>query len=280
VMGDYAAVLPFATLAKDRDIRSVPVEIARLPGRRFVRASEIRGGVALDEGRLKSITGEDTLSARGLYQSPFEFRSVAKLWLAVNKLPRVDDRGHAFWRRAIVLPFRRTFDGSTRDNRLKDKLQAEGAGILNWLIEGALMWQRDGLPRGVEAADRARDDWRESQDLIGQWAHDHVVSDTAAATKAAQAFAAFKTWATTEGLSDREIPGSRTFGEWMGENFKRARRRGGIVYECRVVVQGAGLEAVSGNPHTRAQEGDSPKALHTIHTMHQKSEEDEPDGRF
>lgn len=263
VLGDLAAVLPFAVLARDRDVRSVPVEIARLPGRRFVRASEIRGGAALDEGRVKSITGEDTLIARGLYQSPFEFRSVAKLWLAVNKLPRVDDRGHAFWRRAIVVPFRRTFDGATRDNELMAKLKAEGPGILNWAIEGALLWQRDGLPRDVGAVVEARDTWRESQDLVAQWAATALVAHPDGRLPAAEAYRAFAAWASAEGLTERERPGRRSFGEWMADKFVRKATKTGNAY-LAMLVEGERLEADPGNPLMRAQGESSPNTLNTL----------------
>jgi putative DNA primase/helicase len=179
------------------------VEIARLPGRRFCRASELREGAALDEGRIKSLTGDDVLMARHLYAAPFEFRPQVKLWLASNKLPRVDDRSHAFWRRAKVIPFRRTFDGSARDSALLARLRAEGPGILAWIVEGALAWQREGLP-DVAAVTSARDDWRASQDVIAQWAGFALQPADASRTKAAVLYRAFTAWATTEGLSDRE----------------------------------------------------------------------------
>ncbi len=263
VLGDYAAVIPFSVLAKERDVRSVPVEIARLPGRRFVRASELRGGVALDEGRIKALCGSDVIMARGLYQAPFEFTPVGKLWLACNKLPRVDDRSHAFWRRAVVIPFRRTFDGAARDNDLPAKLRAEGPGILNWIIEGALAWQRDGLPH-VAAVEVARDDWRVSQDVIGQWAAGALVAHPDGRLKARDAYHAFCAWAASEGLSDRERPGSRSFGEWMGENYDKKATKSCNVYEA-MAVEGGGLEADPVNPPTRAQGETFPNTLNTLH---------------
>lgn len=263
VLGDHAVTIPFSVLVRDRDVRSIPVEIAQLPGRRFCCASELRGGATLDEGRIKALSGDDTLMARGLYQAPIEFRSQAKLVLACNKLPAVADNSHAFWRRALVIPFRRTFDGATRDNNLSEKLRAEGAGILNWIIEGAIAWHRDGLPR-VEAVEVARDDWRASQDIIAQWADVTLRVDHEGRLKAREAYHTFSAWATAEGLSDRERPGSRTFGSWMAEHFTRIKAKTGMVYLVSM-MQGEGIEAIPVNPLTRAQERDYANTLHTLH---------------
>lgn len=263
VLGTYGATIPFHILLRDRDTRSIPVEIAQLPGRRLACASELRGGAMLDEGRIKALSGDDTLTARGLYQAPFEFKSSAKLVLACNKLPRVDDRSHAFWRRAIVIPFKRTFDGATRDHHLSAKLRAEGSGILNWIIEGAVAWYGEGLPK-VAAAEVAKADWRESQDLIAQWADVTLKADSEGRLKASEAYHAFCTWATAEGLSDRERPGNRTFGEWMGERYTRTKSKTGWFYQVSMVT-GDGLEPDPVNPLTRTQGESSPNTRHTRH---------------
>lgn len=263
VLGSYSATIPFHILLRDRDARSIPVEIAQLPGRRFCCASELRGGATLDEGRIKALTGDDTLTARGLYQPPFEFKSVAKLILACNKLPHVDDLSHAFWRRAIVVPFNRTFDGANRDNHLAEKLRAEGSGILNWIIEGAVAWHREGLPK-VAAVEVAKDRWRASEDIIAQWADAALVANPEGRLKAREAYHVFCEWATAEGLTDRERPGSRTFGEWMAERFTRAKSKTGWFYQASMVT-GDGLEADPVNPLTRAQGESYTNSRHTRH---------------
>ena len=269
VMGDLAAVIPFSVLMRDRDTRSVPVEIAQLPGRRFVRASELRAGSPIDEGRIKAMTGGDVLKARGLYQMPFEFRPIAKMWLACNSLPRVDDRTFSFWRRAIAIPFTRTFEGASCDPQLSHKLQAEWSGILNWMVKGALAWQREGLPQ-AEAARAVTQDWRESQDMIGQWASTCLVTHVDGRLKAADAYRRFGAWAEAEALTERERPGRRTFGEWMAQHFTRKSTASGKVYLARL-VDGEGSDALTGNPLTRAQGEDLPGTLNTLNYPHLKA---------
>ena len=74
-----------------------------------------------------------------------------KLFLSCNHKPKVTDDSHGFWRRVHVVPFTQRFK---KDQSLLDTLRSEGAGILNWMIEGCLLWQDHGLmaPTGVVAA--------------------------------------------------------------------------------------------------------------------------------
>ena len=248
VLGDYAGLLPFSALTRDRDSRAVQAEIAQLPGVRFVRASELREGAYLDEGRIKGITGGDPVSAAHKFGRPFVFRPSFKLWLGVNHRPRVSDRSHGFWRRAVLIPFTRTF---AVDKTLDRQLRDEAPGILAWLIKAAVDWRRHGLnrPTTVEAAGQ---EWRASEDLIGQWAALAIEPDPIGRLGAADAYAAFCRWADSEHVSDRERPGRRTFGEWLSERFERASGKSGRYYRVRL-VEGEGSGGRSGNlPYARA----------------------------
>jgi putative DNA primase/helicase len=232
VLGDLSGVLPFGTLTRDRDSRAVQAEIADLPGTRFVRASEVREGVHLDEGRLKSLTGGDPISAARKFGHPFVFRPEFKLWLGVNHRPRVTDRSHGFWRRAVPIPFGRTFGV---DKRLEPQLRDEAPAILAWLVSAAAEWYRTGLPR-TDAAEAARSEWRDTEDVIGQWAASALAPAPGERLKTSRAFEAFTAWATSEGLTDRERPGRRAFGEWMAAQYPAGRSAKERYYEARLVT--------------------------------------------
>ena len=68
----------------------------------------IRVDQALDEPRLKYLTGGDTVSARRLYASRFEFKPTHKLWIATNHKPRVRGGDDGIWRRLKLIPFEQT----------------------------------------------------------------------------------------------------------------------------------------------------------------------------
>jgi putative DNA primase/helicase len=153
ILGDYGLDLPFSVLEAKR-YGSTPGEGVNLPGARFAKAVEIREGRRLDEARVKSWTGGDTITVRPLYRNSFSFQPTHKLWLAFNHEPIIEDDSNAMWRRIRLIPFPHTFASTQADKGLLEKLKAEASGILNWAIEGCLIWQKVGLktPTAVELA--------------------------------------------------------------------------------------------------------------------------------
>jgi P4 family phage/plasmid primase-like protien len=126
------------------------VALQDLEENRF-RAAELYGKLAnafadLDARGLqsssmfKTLTTGDYVTAERKHAQPFRFRSYAKLLFSANKIPASRDRTHAFYRRWLIIPFTRTFDGvagnPTPDRGLRDKLKAELPGIFNRALRG------------------------------------------------------------------------------------------------------------------------------------------------
>lgn len=170
IMGGYSQTLPFESLAGDggrRGDQATP-DIARLPGARLVRASEPDGDVRLKEGLIKSLTGGEPMLVRHLHQGFFEFLPEFKLTLSGNKKPTIIGVDHGIWRRIRLVPWQHTI--SDEDRRpIADVLAEfwnERAGILNWLIEGAIRYLNEGLkvPQEIVAATA---EYREEMDPLG-----------------------------------------------------------------------------------------------------------------
>jgi putative DNA primase/helicase len=126
------------------------VALQDLEENRF-RAAELHGKLAnvfadLDARGLqsssmfKTLTTGDYVTAERKHAQPFRFRSYAKLLFSANKIPASRDRTHAFYRRWLIIPFTRIFDGvggnPTPDRGLRDKLTGELSGILNRALRG------------------------------------------------------------------------------------------------------------------------------------------------
>jgi len=228
VLGDYATATRFGTFVVGHQ-EPTGADLAALAGRRLVMASETQVRGRLDEERLKAVTGGDTLSARHLYQGPFTFRPVLKLWLSTNHKPTVLDDSHAFWRRVRLIPFDRTFAGSAGDRTLGEALRAEAPGILAWMVRGCLDWQMHGLPM-PDAVQRATDEYREDSDLFGRFIDEACDLDVDGECKAADLYATYKTWAEHQGFGDRERLTATMFGRKAAERFRRDKTRTGWVY--------------------------------------------------
>lgn len=163
-LGDYSATLDFSVLLKSRydsDGRSANPEIAKLPGTRMAISIEVSEGKRLAEGLVKTLTGGDTISARGLYERRnTEFVPQFKLWLVANDAPRMRDTDDALWRRVLIIPFNRSIPPESRDPRIKQELRFSEQGraaVLAWAVQGCLLWQQYGLapPPAVQIATQA-----------------------------------------------------------------------------------------------------------------------------
>ena len=147
-------------------------DVLRLRGARYVYVGEPDEGSVLREGLVKTMTGGESLPARGLYSRTTV--EVAPTWVAVmptNHLPTIRGDDYAIWRRLMPVPFTRDFDHDVtvqKDGDRKEKLLAEAQGILAWCVRGALAYQREGL-RPPECVRQAREDYRSGMDLLGEW---------------------------------------------------------------------------------------------------------------
>jgi putative DNA primase/helicase len=164
LLGEYAQQTPTQTLLLRRN-DSIPNDLARLRGARFVTAVEAESDRKLAEGLVKQMTGGDKIAARFLHGEFFEFTPTFKLFLAVNHKPVIQGTDYAIWRRMRLIPFTVTIPESEQDKTLPDKLMAERAGILRWAIEGCLAWRQEGLTP-PEVVTQATKEYRAEMDPL------------------------------------------------------------------------------------------------------------------
>ncbi len=227
VLDSYAQTIPFNALTLPE--RSIPDELADLPGKRLAFASEAIEGARLNEARIKAITGGDRLAVRHLYGRWFRFQPNLKLCLTCNHMPTVQDTSPGFWRRLQLVRFERTFDQQTRDARLLETLKAEGSGILRWAVLGCRTWDRAGLqtPSGVTDASQQ---YRRDSDQVGQFIDERCEEDPEVFESASKLYTAYQAWARDHGYRGREVLSQTAFGTRMGGRFERQHMRGGDVY--------------------------------------------------
>ncbi|MDQ3167363.1 MAG: phage/plasmid primase, P4 family [Chloroflexota bacterium] len=198
VMGNYATRSPSEMLMAKRGDPGVPNDIARLPGIRFTFASETGENGRLDEARIKDITSGDTLSARFMKQDFFEFKPQFKIWLATNHKPVITGGDDAIWDRIRLIPFTVRIPDDHVDLDLQDTLITESAGILRWLVEGAVAWFHDRLPV-VSAVTTATSGYRSDMDTLGAFLSDFTVIDALGEISSADLYTDYKGWCDESG---------------------------------------------------------------------------------
>lgn len=154
VLGTYARRANPTLLIQKDNTSEANYDLARLKGARFVACRETDDGKRLAESLVKQLTGDEGITARQLYQNFTEYIPEFKIFLATNHKPEVRGTDKGIWRRIKLIPFNVIIPDEKQDKQLQRKLRAELPGILNWLIEGARIWYKQGLgvPSEVQSA--------------------------------------------------------------------------------------------------------------------------------
>ncbi len=199
MFGPFAQAAPTALLMQNFADR-IPTDVARLPGTRFVTVMESERGQRLAEGTIKSITSGDTISARGLYQNPFDFTPTCKLWLATNHLPQIKGDDDGIWRRILLVNFDQRIAPEKRDRYLLTKLRKELPGILRWAVDGCMAWQAQHLSPPPSVV-RAVADYRKQEDVVGQFLEDCTENAAEAKVSTDELFNLYKRWCERCGIN-------------------------------------------------------------------------------
>jgi putative DNA primase/helicase len=213
VLGDYAGQLPIESLmAKNSD--SIPNDIARLKGLRFVTASEVESGRRLNEAKVKLLTGMGTLTGRFMRQEFFDFVPTFKIFMDTNHKPDVRDTDEAIWDRLKVIPFKVPIPPEEKDKHLLDRLKAEAPGILAWAIRGCMdWWEHHDLaePAAVKEASRA---YRQEMDSVADFVDAECIRDANLSETSTALYREYKGWCQSAG----EIPQTqKALGTRLGE---------------------------------------------------------------
>jgi P4 family phage/plasmid primase-like protien len=173
-----------------------------------VFAVETPDGARLDETMVKELTGGDPIVARGMRQNPYQFDPTHTAVLVTNHKPQVRGTDHALWRRVHLIPFTVTIPDAEKDKALPGKLNAERQGILAWLVEGCLDWQRQqGLKPPPEVI-AATAEYRSAEDVLGAFLDECCELGPRLEASSKSLYGAYTTWAEENGefiLSQKKL---------------------------------------------------------------------------
>ncbi len=204
--------------------------IAKLQGARFILSAETSSDTPVDEAFIKTITGGDAITARGLFKDPITFIPQFKVAIAGNHKPIIRNTDHGIWSRIRMVPFLRIF--TDPDESLKDRFKEEAEDILAWMLEGCLAWQQQGLGAVPEAISAATTKYRNEMDVIGCWIEDRCIEDPRSVTMATLLYGSYRDWAEKNGYKNPMT--AQSFG-------RRLSDRGNIRSHTRIGWQWIGL---------------------------------------
>ena len=205
--GDYSGI-PDAGLfmeARASNHNAASPGEMKLRGMRLAVISESGRDKAIDEARMKRLTGGDPITARDLFKPPVTFPASHTPILITNHLPTVSGDDPAVWRRIFVVRFGVIIPDEKQNGHLGEELEAEADAVLTWAVEGwrdyVACGSRLAPPKAVLNETRK---YRDDSDDVGRFLSDEnwIVLGADKKDTTGRLHAAYRIWAETEGGDD------------------------------------------------------------------------------
>jgi putative DNA primase/helicase len=221
MLGHRAGILGLADLERSR------FTLADLPGKTLVVASEQPSSYLASTNTLNAIISGELIQVERKYRDPFTVIPRAKVCWAMNELPRVADANSGLFRRVKVVRFPALAENE-RDPKIKRAIETEGAGILNWALEGLWRLKKRGhfeVPAGVEDATKQ---FRENNDVPALFVEDRCIQGADLKVQASQLYTEYKEWCLENG--HRPMSSTRLADDWARLGFEKTASNGRRFY--------------------------------------------------
>jgi putative DNA primase/helicase len=199
LFGGYGAKLTNSLVYSTRNGAPPFLELAGLFGARLAIGEENAQGGALAEELLKKITGGDRVKGRFHHANFIEGPASYKVHLVGNHKPLIAGTDDGIWRRFAIVPWPVSIPPERRDPLLRERITREAPGLLNWLVQGCIAWNRDGL-QIPESCRAITNDFRQSSDELADFIGEALSKDPERYCLKGEVYLAYKRWAEEGGL--------------------------------------------------------------------------------
>lgn len=198
MLGTYGVKLSSDTFMRGRSAATPlgkQTSLSNLEGARLAITDETNDSdVSFDVQMLKSISGDDEITARRMRHNPRTFKSTSKVVMYGNDKPHGNINDEGFWRRFRFIKFGHVIPKEERDNDLLDKLKDEMPGILNWALEGLKQWdKKKDLQTPQKILDES-EDYRVELDTVSEFLEGNVAQAPGNIVPLVQLFEGYEDW--------------------------------------------------------------------------------------
>ena len=189
-----------------QDLEENRFRVAELYGKLANTFADLDTRALLSSSMFKMLTTGDPLTAERKFAQPFRFRSYAKLLFSANKIPSSRDRTYAFYRRWVIIPFTRTFDGEGSnphpDTGLRGKLRQELAGIFNRALRGLMRLAAQERFSDAKSVREAKQAYIRSNDNVRVFAAECLMVDATESIEKQALYEVYERWCDAYGEKD------------------------------------------------------------------------------
>ncbi len=209
--GDYQTSLQTTALTRKRPESSqANPDMIVTKCKRFIYMGEPDQNEKLNTARMKQLSGEDIVEARGLFADQEKFKMMGKIFLSCNDLPPVSSMDNGTWRRIRVIPHIATFkdpglpcDPSLyeypKDLHLDNKLKKWRVAFLSLLVH---YYETEYLAHGLfepECVLAASNKYKEENDVFFAFVSENYVKEPGAGpVRIGDVMDCYKEWKKTQ----------------------------------------------------------------------------------
>ncbi|NUQ07374.1 MAG: hypothetical protein HUU31_26115, partial [Anaerolineae bacterium] len=222
-MGDLHGTIDLNQLGTNRFL------LGNMVGKRVVTFTEAESNTVLPDALYKALVGgSDEIYADVKNRDPIVFRPTAKIWWAMNGMPRITDRSGATTRRIYIIPFNRSIPESKRIPNLEQKLYQERAGIFNALIEHYWRVIRGGGFSPCAQAENRRKDYIMDNDTEATYLAERAELHESYQIQSTQLYTDYRMWCEGFGFKPKNL--NQIAVEWRRLGLKRHKSDGVSVW--------------------------------------------------
>ena len=185
--GDVA----YSTLLMGREISKMENR-SQLDGKLFNVSEEVPTTAMTESPLFKQLVTGGEIEVRKLFCDPYKLKNMAKIIMACNDLPFSGDTSYGFKRRCLIAPFKATFDKSSRDIHIRDKLFSEASGIYNRVLSATKKFLRCEDFSDADIITAAVEDYVRDNNAMIEWIEDAIVQEDGAFLSMKESYQSYK----------------------------------------------------------------------------------------
>ncbi|KEQ57131.1 phage-plasmid primase protein [Marine Group I thaumarchaeote SCGC AAA799-N04] len=165
--------IPLQALSEDKYMG------AKLVGKMANIFSDLNDSSLRDTGIIKNITSGEGIEVQHKYGTPFVLQPFCNLLFSCNRFPKVNDQSQGFFRRWIIVKWRRNFENDPqRDEHLKDKLkenQEEKNLVFSSLIHLSRLLLKNGKFSHSKKWNETMEEWNANADPLNDFVENFIL---------------------------------------------------------------------------------------------------------
>lgn len=220
VIEGYEAMLgPRAGTLGLAEIENSSFALENIPGKTLLTSTEQPSSFLKSTHIIDALISGEPLNIDRKYKMVERYRPIAKVMWAMNEAPRIANTMSGIFRRVKILEFSEL--EQEQDPAVKEYVKTEGAGILNWALDGLERLRERGGFEFPQSVITATAEFESSNDIPAMFIEEECSVGSSFEVASNMLYSRYKTWCEESG--HRPMSKNRAGEEWKRLGFTSHR---------------------------------------------------------